>query len=252
MPGAHWDGAGVNFALFSAHAERVELCIYDTSGKRERERITLPECTDQIWHGYVSGVLPGDCYGYRVHGPYDPLNGHRFNPNKLLVDPYARQLKGNLKWSDTHLGYRSSSPREDLSFDRRDNAKAMPKAVVVDSAYTWGDDRAPMIHPSDSVIYEAHVRGMTVVHDAIDPSIRGSFAALGDAAVIGHLKALGVTSIELLPVHHFVDDRFLVDKGLKNYWGYSTLNYFAPEQRYFSSQSGGCLLYTSPSPRDRG
>lgn len=238
--GAHWEGAGVNFALFSAHAERVELCIYDTSGKRERERITLPECTDQIWHGYVAGVLPGDCYAYRVHGPYDPVHGYRFNPNKLLVDPYARQLKGNVRWSDTHLGYRSSSPREDLSFDRRDNAKAMPKCVVVDPAYTWGDDRAPKIHPSDSVIYEAHVRGMTIQHEAIDPSVRGSFAGLGDTAIIQYIKALGVTSIELLPVHHFVDDRFLVDKGLKNYWGYSTLNFFAPEQRYFSGgQSGG-------------
>ena len=240
-PGANWDGAGVNFALFSAHADRVELCIYDTSGKRERARITLPECTDHIWHGYVAGVLPGDCYAYRVHGPYDPENGHRFNPNKLLVDPYARQLKGNVKWSDTHLAYRSSSPREDLSFDRRDNAKSMPKSVVVDPAYTWGDDRGPVIHPSDSVIYEAHVRGMTIVHDAIDSSVRGSYAALGDAAVIGHLKALGVTTIELLPIHHFVDDRFLVDKNLKNYWGYSTLNFFAPEQRYFSGQSGGDL-----------
>ena len=240
-PGAHWDGAGVNFALFSAHAERVELCIYDTSGKRERERITLPECTDHIWHGRVAGVLPGDCYGYRVHGPYDPVHGHRFNPNKLLVDPYARLLKGKLKWSDAHLGYRSNSPREDLSFDRRDNAKSMPKSVVVDPAYTWGNDRAPSIHPSDSVIYEAHVRGMTIVHDAIDSSVRGSFAGLGDAAIIGHLKALGVTTIELLPVHHFVDDRFLVDKNLKNYWGYSTLNFFAPEQRYFSGQTGGDL-----------
>lgn len=239
--GAHWDGAGVNFALFSAHAERVELCIYDTSGKRERERITLPECTDQIWHGYVAGVLPGDCYAYRVHGPYDPVHGYRFNPNKLLVDPYARQLKGNIKWSDTHLGYRSSSPREDLSFDRRDNAKAMPKCVVVDPAYTWGDDRAPKIHPADSVIYEAHVRGMTIQHDAIDPSLRGSFAGLGDASIIQYLKTLGVTSIELLPVHHFVDDRFLVDKDLKNYWGYSTLNFFAPEQRYMSGQSGGLV-----------
>ena len=239
--GANWDGAGVNFALFSAHAERVELCLYDTSGKRERERITLPECTDQVWHGYVAGVLPGDCYAYRVHGPYDPASGHRFNPNKLLVDPYARQLKGKLKWSDAHLAYRSNSPREDLSFDRRDNARSMPKSVVVDPAYTWGDDCSPVIHSSDSVIYEAHVRGMTIQHDAIDPSVRGSFAALGDAAIVGHLKALGVTTIELLPVHHFVDDRFLVDKNLKNYWGYSTLNFFAPEQRYISNQSGGGL-----------
>ena len=239
--GATWDGAGVNFALFSAHAERVELCIYDTAGKWERERITLPECTDQVWHGYVAGVLPGDCYGYRVYGPYEPSQGHRFNPNKLLVDPYAKRLKGSLKWSDAHLGYRSGSPREDLSFDRRDNAKSMLKSVVVDTAYTWGDDKAPRIPASDSVIYEAHVRGMTIKHQAIDSSIQGTFAGLGDAAIIDYLKSLGVTSIELLPVHHFVDDRFLVDKKLRNYWGYSTLNFFAPEQRYLSGQSGGDL-----------
>ena len=177
--GATWDGAGVNFALFSAHAERVELCIYDTAGKWERERITLPECTDQVWHGYVAGVLPGDCYGYRVYGPYEPSQGHRFNPNKLLVDPYAKRLKGSLKWSDAHLGYRSGSPREDLSFDRRDNAKSMLKSVVVDTAYTWGDDKAPRIPASDSVIYEAHVRGMTIKHQAIDSSIQGTFAGLG-------------------------------------------------------------------------
>ena len=232
--GANWDGAGVNFALFSAHAERVELCIYDTSGKRERERLTLPECTNQIWHGYVPGIVPGDCYGYRVHGPWEPEHGHRFNANKLLLDPYAKQLIGQVKWSDAHLAYRSNSPKEDLSFDRRDNARSMPKGVVTDPAYTWGDDRRPGIHPSDSVIYEAHVRGMTMLHEGLDKSQRGTYAGLGDKAIIEHLKALGITTIELLPIHHFVDDRFLVDKGLKNYWGYSTLNFFAPEQRYFS------------------
>ena len=236
--GATWDGAGVNFAIFSAHAERVELCIYDISGKRERERITLPECTDQVWHGYLPGVLPGDCYGYRVHGPYDPAHGHRFNPNKLLIDPYAKQLRGALKWTDAHLSYRSNSRKEDLSFDRRDNSRSMPKCVVVDSAYTWGDDRPPAIHPSDSVIYEAHVRGFTIQHEALDPSIRGSFAGMGDAHIISYLKSLGITTIELLPVHHFVDDRFLVEKGLRNYWGYSTLNFFAPEQRYLSGAAG--------------
>ncbi len=243
--GANWDGAGVNFAIFSAHAERVELCIYDTSGKRERERITLPECTEQIWHGYVPGIVPGDCYGYRVYGPYDPANGHRFNPNKLLVDPYAKQLIGSIKWSDAHLGYRANSPREDLSFDRRDNSRAMPKCVVIDPAYTWGDDKRPLIHPSDSVIYEAHVRGMTIKHEALDQSIRGSYAGLGDKHIIQYLKSLGVTSVELMPIHHFVDDRFLVDKNLSNYWGYSTLNFFAPEQRYFSGASSGRTMAKS-------
>lgn len=236
--GATWDGAGVNFALFSANAQRVELCIYDTGGKRERDRITLPQCTDQVWHGYVPGLVPGDTYGYRVHGPYEPEQGHRFNANKLLIDPYAKRLTGALKWSDTLFAYRNSSSREDLSFDRRDNARSIPKGVVVDPAYTWGADKRPNIHPSDSVIYEAHVKGLTISHPAIDESIRGSYAALGDAAIIGHLKSLGITSVELLPVHHFVDDRFLVDKELSNYWGYSTLNFFAPEQRYFANKAG--------------
>ncbi len=233
--GASWDGGGVNFALFSADAERVELCLFDDSGRHERARLTLPECTDQVWHGYVPDCRPGDRYGYRVHGPYDPHQGLRFNPNKLLVDPYAKQIDGELKWSDAHLAYRSGSGKQDLSFDRRDNARSMPKCVVADPAFTWGDDRSPKIHLSDSIMYEAHVRGFSIRHEAVAEESRGTYAGLADPASIEHLKALGITTVELLPIHHFVDDRFLVDKGLRNYWGYSTLNFFAPEQRYFST-----------------
>ncbi len=232
--GATWDGSGVNFAIFSADAERVELCLFDQSGRREIAKVTLPECTDQVWHGYLPDCRPGDRYGYRVHGPYQPEIGLRFNANKLLLDPYAKLLDGEIKWSDNHLAYRSGSGKLDLSFDRRDNARGMPKCVVVDPAFTWGDDRSPNIHPADAIIYETHVRGFTLQHPDIAPAHRGCYAGLGDRATIAHLKALGVTSVELLPVHHFVDDRFLVDKGLKNYWGYSTLGFFAPEQRYFS------------------
>lgn len=198
------------------------------------ERVTLPECTDQVWHGYLPDCAPGDLYGYRVHGRYDPENGLRFNANKLLVDPYARLLDGEIKWSDSQLAYRSGSGKLDLSFDRRDNARGMLKCVVVDPAHTWGDDKPPGIHSADTIIYETHVRGFTLTHPGVAAEKRGCYAGIGDAAAIGHLKALGVTSVELLPIHHFVDDRFLVDKGLKNYWGYSTLNFFAPEQRYFS------------------
>ncbi len=233
--GATWDGAGVNFALFSADAERVELCLFDPSGRREIARVTLPECTDEVWHGYLPDCRPGDRYGYRVHGRYDPEQGLRFNPGKLLIDPYARLLDGEVKWSDTHLAYRGGSGKLDLSFDRRDNARAMPKCVVVDPAFTWGDDSPPTVHPSDSILYETHVRGFTMMHEGIAAEKRGSYSGLCDAKSIEYLKALGITSVELLPIHHFVDDRFLVDKGLRNYWGYSTLNFFAPEQRYFSS-----------------
>lgn len=232
--GATWDGSGVNFALYSADAERVELCLFDDSGRHERARLTLPECTDQVWHGYLPDCRPGDRYGYRVHGPYEPQQGLRFNPNKLLIDPYAKLIDGDLKWSDTHLAYRSGSGKLDLSYDRRDNGRGMPKCVVTDPAFSWGDDRTPNIHPADSIVYEAHVRGFSLRHEAVTQESRGCYAGMADPASIDYLKALGITTVELLPIHHFVDDRFLVDKGLRNYWGYSTLNFFAPEQRYFS------------------
>jgi len=230
--GATWDGRGTNFALFSANARKVELCLFDAQGRRELERVRLPERTEDVWHGYLSDVAPGQLYGYRVHGPYEPERGFRFNPHKLLVDPYAKRLAGRLVWSDAHFGYRAGSPRADLSFDRRDNARGMPKAVVFDEAFTWGDDRPPNIHWEDTIIYEAHVKGLTQQREDVPPGIRGTFRALGSPVIVDHLKRLGVTAIELLPIHAFVDERHLVQRGLTNYWGYNTLCFFAPEPRY--------------------
>ena len=230
--GATFDGEGVNFALFSANATKVELCIFDPSGRRELQRITLPERTDEIWHGYLPEARPGLLYGYRVHGPYDPARGHRFNPNKLLLEPYARHIEGTLRWSDAHFGYRIGHSKEDLSFDKRDNAAGMPKCRVVDPAFTWGDDRPPRIPWHDTVIYEVHVRGFTMRHPDVPPRLRGTYAGLATAPVIEHLQRLGVTAVELMPVHTFIDDRYLLDRGLRNYWGYNSIGFFAPDSRY--------------------
>jgi glycogen operon protein len=230
--GATWDGLGVNFAVFSANAERVELCLFDPAGRREIARLPLPECTDEVWHGYLPEARPGLLYGYRAHGPYEPRHGHRFNPYKLLLDPYARQLAGEVRWSDALFGYRLGAGRGDLTFDRRDSAPAMPKSVVVDDSFHWGDDRPPCVPWDRTVIYEAHVRGLTMLREDIAPRERGTFSALADPRVVAHLQRLGVTAIELLPIHAYLQDRFLVSKGLRNYWGYSTLAFFAPEPRY--------------------
>jgi isoamylase len=230
--GATWDGKGVNFALFSAHAQKVELCLFEPSGRRETKRISLPGRTDHIWHGYVRGMRPSQLYGYRVHGPYDPAAGHRFNPHKLLLDPYARQIFGRVHWHDALYGYRMGAQRGDLVPDRRDSASMMPKAMVEDPAQTWNGDRARKRPWRDTIIYEAHVKGFTERHPDLPPELRGTYSALGHPAVIEHLVKLGVTAIELLPIHAFVDDRFLVEKNLHNYWGYSTLGFFAPEPRY--------------------
>jgi isoamylase len=230
--GATFDGKGVNFALFSAHATAVDLCLFDPQGRRELERIRLPRRTDQVWHVYLEGLRPGQLYGYRVHGPYDPRRGHRFNPQKLLIDPYARQLFGRIRWHDALFGYRMGAHRGDLTLDRRDSAPMMPKCVVEDSTHHWGDDLPPRHRRGDSVVYEAHVKGLTELHPDIPAALRGTYDALGHPAVIEHLVKLGITAIELLPIHAFADDRFLVEKGLRNYWGYSTLAYFAPEPRY--------------------
>jgi len=231
--GASWDGRGTNFALFSANAEKVELCLFDNQGRRELERIELPERTEDIWHGYLNDVTPGQLYGYRVHGRYEPERGHRFNPNKLLLDPYARRLAGQLVWSDAHFAFRVGSSREDLSFDRRDNARGMPKAVVVDEISN-GSRRE--IRPStsweDTIIYEAHVKGLTQMRADVPPALRGTYAGLSCPGMIEHLKRLGVTAVELLPVHAFIDDRVLVEKKLVNYWGYNSISYFVPEPRY--------------------
>lgn len=233
--GATWDGLGINFAVFSAHATRVELCLFDPSGRKEMARLPLPECTDEVWHGYLPEARPGLIYGYRAHGPYHPEQGHRFNPNKLLLDPYARQLSGTLRWSDALFGHRHGPGRTDLSFDRRDSAAAMPKGVVVDDAFNWGDDRPPAVPWDRTVIYEAHLRGLTMRREDLVPRERGTFAALASPPMIEHLLKLGVTAVELLPVQAFLQDRFLVEKRLRNYWGYSPLSYFAPEPAYLAS-----------------
>jgi len=235
--GATWDGLGTNFAVFSAHAQRIDLFLFDPSGRRELTRLTLPEYTDEVWHGYLPHADIGTVYGYRAYGPYDPPRGHRFNPNKLLLDPYACRLVGNLHWSDALHGYRVQSPRADLSFDRRDSAAGMPKAVVTDEAFNWGDDRPPNVPWPDTVIYEAHVRGLTRLREDIQPNERGTFAGLADPAVIDYLRRLGITAIELQPVQMFLQDRLLLQKGLRNYWGYNTLAFFAPERTYLSDGS---------------
>jgi len=235
--GANWDGLGINFAVFSAHAEKIELCLFDESGRREIARLPLPEYTEEIWHGYLPHADPGLVYGFRAHGPYDPAHGHRFNPSKLLLDPYAKSILGSVRWTDSVFGYRINSARSDLSMDRRDSASAMPKAIVVDDHYSWDDDRRPNISWSETVIYETHVRGMTKLFDLVPEQQRGTFAALGHPDIIKHLKRIGVTAVELMPVHAFLQDRILLEKGLSNYWGYNTLAYFAPEPRYLASNN---------------
>ena len=234
--GANWDGEGVNFALFSQHAQKVELCLFDENGRRERQRIVLPERTDDIWHCYLPEARPGLAYGYRVHGPYKPEDGHRFNSHKLLVDPYAKDLIGQLRWGDALYAYTVGSKREDLSFDRRDSAPLMPKGRVLEPAFTWGEDRRPAVPWQDMVIYEMHVRGFTMTHPDVPTQLRGTYAALGSAPVVNYLKRLGVTTVELLPVHSFLNDRQLTARGLQNYWGYNTLGFFAPEMRYSASR----------------
>jgi glycogen operon protein len=230
--GATWDGGGVNFAIFSEHAEKVELCLFDDHGRRETARVALPEQTDLVWHGYLPDVRPGRKYGYRVYGPWNPESGHRFNANKLLLDPYAKEIHGGVKWSDALYGYRIGHQKEDLSFDRRDSARGMPKCVVTDAAFTWGEDRAPRTPWSDTVIYELHVKGFTARHPDIPPDLRGTYAGLASAPAIEHLQRLGVTAVELLPVHAFFDDRVLIERGLVNFWGYNSIGFFTPAPRY--------------------
>jgi glycogen operon protein len=233
--GAHWDGMGVNFALFSQHAERVELCLFDPTGREEIKRFELRDRTDEVFHGYLPQARPGQLYGYRVYGPYQPKAGHRFNGNKLLLDPYARSITGKMKWHDSMFGYRIGHSEADLSFDRRDSAAHMPRCKVIETAFTWGDDRRPNVPWHETVIYEAHVRGLTMQHPGVPEPLRGTYAGLSCAPVIDHLKRLGVTTLELMPVHAFIDDRHLRERGLRNYWGYNTIGFFAPEERYSAS-----------------
>jgi len=235
--GATCQPEGCNFAVFAGSAEKVDLCLFDAGGRQELRRLTLRECTDGVWHGYVTGVAPGQLYGYRAYGPYLPEQGHRYNVNKLLLDPYARKLSGSIRWSDALYGYRLTSPRVDLSFDRRDSAFAMPKSVVARDHFDWGDDRPPRTAWTDTIIYETHLRGLTMRLDGIPEQLRGTAAALGHERTIGYLKSLGISAIELLPIQAFVNDRALVERGLANYWGYNTLAFFAPEPRYLSDGS---------------
>ncbi|HET7179318.1 MAG TPA: glycogen debranching protein GlgX [Chryseosolibacter sp.] len=234
--GATWDGEGVNFALFAENATGVELCLFDSPmGATQSVIVDMTERTHQLYHVYVPGLKPGQLYGYRVHGPYDPANGNRFNPAKLLIDPYAKAIAGTIEWDDSLFGYEVGNPEEDLKISNTDSAPFLPKCVVIDSSFNWEGDRPPKVPYHQSIIYETHVKGFTKLHPSIPEEIRGTYAGLAHPATIEYLKELGVTAVELLPVHHFVADRHLVAKGLTNYWGYNTIGFFAPDARYSSS-----------------
>jgi len=240
--GAHADDKGVNFAVWSQHATAIDVCLFDPQSLRETSRIRLPETTAHVFHGYVPGLRPGVLYGYRAHGPWEPERGLRFNPAKLLVDPYARALAGRVEHKSAAItGHvqTANGPRIDLARDLRDSAAGCPKSVVIDDAFDWGNDRAPNVPWNESVVYEVHVKGFTARHPQIDPRIRGTFAGFAAEPAIEHLQKLGVTAVELLPIHQSLDDPFLVDKGLKNYWGYQTLGFFAPDNRFSSSGDRG-------------
>jgi glycogen operon protein len=231
--GATYDGSGTNFALFSEVAERIDLCLFDVHGET---RIALPEVDAFVWHAFLPGVEPGQHYGYRVYGPYAPKRGQRCNPSKLLLDPYGKAIDGQIQWDQSHYSYRFGDPD---SVNEQDSAAHMPKSVVINPFFDWGVDRPPDHQYADSVIYETHVRGLTELHPDIPPEMRGTYAGIAHPVVIDHLAALGVTAVELMPVHHFVNDAFLVDRGLSNYWGYNTIGFFAPCSEYASSATPG-------------
>ncbi|MBI4641193.1 MAG: glycogen debranching protein GlgX [Candidatus Tectomicrobia bacterium] len=234
--GATWDGAGVNFALFSENATGVELCLFDRlDANRETARISMAEQTDQVWHVYLPEARPGQLYSYRVHGPYAPEEGHRFNPAKLLLDPYAKAIAGTIRWSDTLFGYTIGHPDADLSRDERDSAEGLPKCVVVDLAFSWGDDTPPRTPWHKTLICELHVKGFTAHHPDVPKELRGTYAGLACPAVLDYLHSLGITAVELMPVHQLVADKHLVDQGLTNYWGYNSVGFFAPDARYSHS-----------------
>jgi isoamylase len=231
--GATWDGAGVNFSLFAENATKVELCLFDgPEATKESMCITLREQTAQVWHNYFPDIIPGQLYGYRVHGPFEPEKGHRFNPRKLLLDPYAKAIARDLKWDDSLFGYELQHPDADLTVDERDSAPFAPLAAVVDTSFTWGDDRPPVTPWHKTLIYEVHVKGFTKRMPGVPEKLQGTYAGLGSESAVEHLLDLGVTAVELMPVHYHVDDRFLVDRGEVNYWGYNTLSFFAPDPRY--------------------
>ncbi|GAB3147933.1 glycogen debranching protein GlgX [Microbispora hainanensis] len=232
--GATWDGVGTNFSVFSEVAERVELCLYDDRG--EETRVDLPEVDGFVWHGYVPGIMPGQRYGFRVHGPYRPDHGHRCNPSKLLLDPYAKAIEGSVRWNESLFSYHFADPAR---LNTADSAPYMPKNVVVNPFFEWGNDRPPRTPYHETVIYEAHVRGLTMRHPAVPEEQRGTYAGLAHPAVIDHLLSIGVTAVELMPVHQFVPEHFLVARGLTNYWGYNTIAYMAPHNAYASSGQRG-------------
>jgi isoamylase len=234
--GANWDGKGVNFAIFAENADKVDLCLFKKeNGQKEIARIKLPEYTNQVWHGYIPKLKPGQLYGFRVHGPYEPQRGHRFNPTKLLLDPYARAIAGNYNWKDAVFGYQIGHPAHDLSINEEDSAPYVPKSVVVDPSYDWEDDE-PMRTPfRRTVIYETHIKGFTCQHPEVPDELKGTYAGMSCPPVLKYIKKLGVTAVELMPVHHFVNDRHLIDKGLSNYWGYNSIGFFAPHAPYASS-----------------
>jgi isoamylase len=236
--GATWDGKGVNFALFSANATKVELCLFDAKGEQETQRIELPEYTDEVWHVYIQGLEPGTVYGYRVHGPYEPENGHRFNPNKLLLDPYAKAHVGELKWDPAVFGYTLNAEGDDLTFDDRDSAPFMQKCQVVDQSFTWTHATRVRVPWEHTIFYETHVRGYTKRHPAVPENLRGTFEGLGQKEIVDYIKSLGVTSVELLPIQAFVNDSYLLDKGLTNYWGYNTIGFFAADPRFYARGAG--------------
>src|SRR6185437_7478677 len=239
--GAIWDGKGTNFTLFSANATKVEVCLFDPGGMREIERLALPEYTDQFWHGFIEGVHPASVYGFRVYGPYEPEAWHRFNPNKLVLDPYARAHIGGLKWDPACFGYTIGAAGDDLSFDERDSAPFMPKCVVVDPNFDWkGQPRSQGVPWDRTIVYEMHVRGFTRLHPAVPEKQRGTYAGMGVKEVIAYVRSLGVTSVELLPIHTFVNDSHLLERKLTNYWGYNSIGFFAPDPRY-ASEPEQCL-----------
>lgn len=238
--GSVWDGRGVNFSVLAPHATHVELCLFDAAeADRAVARIRIPEQTDGIWHLYIPHLQPGQLYGYRVYGPYKPERGLRFNPNKLLVDPYAKAVTGPVRWDEALFGYEVGNPDLDLSYGDKNSAGFVPKSVVIDSSFPWDEDHPLRTPWHQSIVYELHVKGFTKLHPGIPEDMRGTYLALGSVPVIDYLKSLGVTAVELMPVHEHVDDHFLVERGLSNYWGYNTLNYFAPNTRYRYSQKPG-------------
>jgi isoamylase len=234
--GANWDGKGVNVAIFSENATGVELLLYESpEATKAKERVSLRERTGDVWHAYFPDLLTGQLYAYRVDGPYDPARGHRFNRNKVLLDPYAKAIAGTIKWDETMFGYRAGDPAQDLSIDERDSGQSVPKCVVIDPNFDWEGDRPLRIPWNETVIYEVHVKGFTIKHPDVENEKRGTYAGLASPKIVRYLKDLGITAVELMPVHQHVDDKKLVDKGLVNYWGYNTIGYFAPECRYSSS-----------------